>query len=209
MTWEEVRDADRASAVAILPVGAVEAHGPHLPLGTDVIIAEAMAREAGEALAADDRTVFILPPLWYTAAGFAQGFSGTIGVDGDVVSGLVRDIASALLAQGIHTLAIANAHLDPANLMSLRSAAAAAPDGLDVVFLDLTRRATAALLTQEFQTGACHAGRFEGSGGQILPTTSRTPSSQWPRPRRPCDPAPTDRWEGRLTTSPEKCTWTR
>jgi creatinine amidohydrolase len=163
MTWEEVRDADRASAVAILPVGAVEAHGPHLPLGTDVIIAEAMAREAGEALAADDRTVFILPPLWYTAAGFAQGFSGTIGVDGDVVSGLVRDIASALLAQGIHTLAIANAHLDPANLMSLRSAAAAAPDGLDVVFLDLTRRATAALLTQEFQTGACHAGRFEGS----------------------------------------------
>ena len=38
MTWEEVRDLDRSSAVAILPVGAVEAHGPHLPLGTDVVI---------------------------------------------------------------------------------------------------------------------------------------------------------------------------
>ena len=44
MTWEEVRDTDRRNAVAILPVGAVEAHGPHLPLGTDVIIAEAMAK---------------------------------------------------------------------------------------------------------------------------------------------------------------------
>ena len=48
LTWEEVRDLDRPSAVAILPVGAVEAHGPHLPLGTDVVIAEAMARACAE-----------------------------------------------------------------------------------------------------------------------------------------------------------------
>ena len=44
MTWEEARDAGRRRAVAILPVGAIEAHGPHLPLETDVIIAGAMAR---------------------------------------------------------------------------------------------------------------------------------------------------------------------
>src|SRR2546427_256017 len=46
LTWEEVRDLDRTKTVAIVPVGAVEAHGPHLPLATDVIIAEAMARAA-------------------------------------------------------------------------------------------------------------------------------------------------------------------
>src|SRR5438128_5580624 len=51
LTWEEVRDLDRAKAVAILPVGAVEAHGPHLPLATDVIIAETMARAAAARLA--------------------------------------------------------------------------------------------------------------------------------------------------------------
>ena len=39
LTWEEVRDADRARTVAVLPVGALEAHGPHLPLATDVLIA--------------------------------------------------------------------------------------------------------------------------------------------------------------------------
>ncbi len=44
MTWEEARDAAGAASVAILPVGATEAHGPHLPLETDVIIAGAMAR---------------------------------------------------------------------------------------------------------------------------------------------------------------------
>src|SRR5262245_39517096 len=52
LTWEEVRDLDHARAVAILPVGAVEAHGPHLPLGTDVVIARAMARAGAGHLAA-------------------------------------------------------------------------------------------------------------------------------------------------------------
>ena len=43
MTWLEARDAAGPRTVAILPVGAMEAHGPHLPLDTDVIIAQAMA----------------------------------------------------------------------------------------------------------------------------------------------------------------------
>ena len=37
LTWEEVRDLDRPRTVALLPMGAVEAHGPHLPLGTDTV----------------------------------------------------------------------------------------------------------------------------------------------------------------------------
>ncbi len=47
LTWEEVRDLDRGRTMAILPVGAIEAYGPHLPLGTDVFIAHAMARAGG------------------------------------------------------------------------------------------------------------------------------------------------------------------
>lgn len=163
MTWEEARDADRRHAVAILPVGAVEAHGPHLPLGTDVIIAEGMARACGEKLSEDGRTVFLMPPLWYTAAEFAGNFPGTVGVEGPTVSGLIRQIATSLKGQEITTLAIANAHLDPAHLSSLREAASEPPDGSRIVFADLTRRRNAERLTEEFKTGACHAGRFEGS----------------------------------------------
>lgn len=163
MTWEEARDADRRHAVAILPVGAVEAHGPHLPLGTDVIIAEGMARACGEKLSERGRTVFLMPPLWYTAAEFAGNFPGTVGVEGSTVSGLIHQIATSLKGQEITTLAIANAHLDPAHLSSLREAASAPPDGSRIVFVDLTRRRNAERLTEEFNTGACHAGRFEGS----------------------------------------------
>lgn len=163
MTWTEVRGLDLASVVAILPVGAVEAHGPHLPLGTDVVIAEGMARACAERLDAEGRVALVLPPIWYSAAGFAEDFPGTIAVDGDTVRELVRQIATSLARHNIRTLAIANAHLDPAHLASLSAAASDPVEGIEIVFLDLTRRAVATRLTDEFQTGACHAGRFEGS----------------------------------------------
>ncbi|PYP72685.1 MAG: hypothetical protein DMD36_01535 [Gemmatimonadetes bacterium] len=116
MTWEEVRDLDRAKAVAILPTGALEAHGPHLPLGTDVIIAEAMARRAAEKLSARGYDAVLLPPLEYTAAEFAAGFPGTVSLRPSTVTALVVDVASSLGRQGFPVLAIANAHLDPAHV---------------------------------------------------------------------------------------------
>jgi creatinine amidohydrolase len=79
------------------------------------------------------------------------------------VTDLIRQIAASLQEHEITTLAIANAHLDPTHLGSLRDAAANPPPGSRIVFLDLTRRAVAARLSDEFRTGACHAGRFEGS----------------------------------------------
>src|SRR5213596_2463694 len=74
LTWEEVRDLDRARTVAILPVGAIEAHGPHLPLGTDVIIAQAMAGSGAARIAAQGKSVVILPSLPFSAAPFGAGF---------------------------------------------------------------------------------------------------------------------------------------
>lgn len=163
MTWDAVHALDRASVVALLPVGAVEAHGPHMPLSTDVIIAEAMARACGQTLSDAGGSALLLPPVWYTAAGFARAFPGTVQVRPDTVTELVVDIAASLASQGFRMMAVANAHLDPAHLASLRAAVAGAPEGIRIVFLDLTRRAVAAQLSKEFQTGACHAGRFEGS----------------------------------------------
>ena len=163
MTWEEVGEMDRARTVALLPVGAMEAHGPHLPLGTDVIIAEAMARACSDALAEEGTASVLLPPLWATHAGFAADFPGTLSVSAATVSALVGDVASGLARHGFAALAIANAHLDPGHIASLRSASASASGEMPVVFVDLTRRSAAERLTDEFRTGACHAGRFEGS----------------------------------------------
>ncbi|MGH9259111.1 MAG: creatininase family protein, partial [Acidimicrobiales bacterium] len=165
LTWEEVRDLDRAAAVALLPVGAVEAHGPHLPLGTDVIIAEAMARRAAEKLAAQGREAVLLPALAYTAAEFAAGFPGTVSLAPDSVTRAVVEIARSLTRHGFAALALANAHLDPTHRASLAAAVAASTREhlLPVVVPDITRTPWVERLTDEFKSGACHAGQYETS----------------------------------------------
>jgi len=165
MTWEEARDLDRARMVAILPVGAIEAHGPHLPLSADVVIAEAMARAGAEALLARGLPAVILPPLPYTAASFAAGFSGTLSIGGETVTALLLDLSRELTRQGFRALAVANAHLDPAHLKSIAEAERRAREGglIPLIHPDLTKKPWALRLTEEFQGGACHAGRYESS----------------------------------------------
>jgi creatinine amidohydrolase len=165
MTWEEAREVAGPGSAAILPVGAIEAHGPHLPLETDVIIAQAMARSGAALLAARGSRVVVLPPLSYTAAAFAQGFSGTVSLRPETVTATVLDIAGSLTRQGFGVLAIANAHLDPGHLASLEAAVSAIRRdfGLAVAFPNLAAKPWALRLGDEFKSGACHAGQFETS----------------------------------------------
>jgi creatinine amidohydrolase len=165
-TWEEVRDLDPSPSVAILPVGALEAHGPHLPLDTDVIIAAAMAREGARILSEAGHSVLLLPPLAYAPAPFAAGFPGTVSVRPGTLRALVEDIAASLAGSSEPEagegplLVLANAHLDPTHVEVLRELAGASPR---ILFPDITRRRVAERLTEEFRSGACHAGRYETS----------------------------------------------
>ena len=165
MTWEEVRDFDLGKAVAILPVGAVEAHGPHLPLTTDVIISAAMARSAAKKLEAQGYPVLILPSISYTAAPFAASFPGTCSLDADAATAVLVSIARNLTRQGVRILAVANSHLDPANIAAIEAAVASARQEklLKIVFPDISKKPWAMRLTDEFKSGACHAGQYETS----------------------------------------------
>ena len=165
LTWEEVRDLDREHTLVVLPVGAIEAHGPHLPLDTDVVIATAMARAGAKRLGARDKVVLILPALAYTTAGFGAAFQGTLSISRVTVTALVVDLARSLTDQGFRLLALANVHLDPEHLTSLNDAVqlAKADRLLPIIFPDLTRKPWGARLGEEFKSGACHAGRFETS----------------------------------------------
>ncbi len=165
LTWEEVRDLDREHTLVVLPVGAIEAHGPHLPLDTDVVIATAMARAGARKLAARGRVVVILPALAYTAASFGAAFHGTLSVSAITVTALIVDLARSLSHQGFRLLALANVHLDPEHLTALNEAVKLAKTDrlLPIIFPDLTRKPWGTRLGEEFKSGACHAGRFETS----------------------------------------------
>jgi NAD(P)-dependent dehydrogenase (short-subunit alcohol dehydrogenase family)/creatinine amidohydrolase/Fe(II)-dependent formamide hydrolase-like protein len=163
LTWKEA-EALEEGWVAILPVGAVEAHGPHLPLRTDGIIAEAMAQAGADLLEAQGVKVVVLPTLDYAAAPFAEGFPGTVSVDPEIISELVASIALSVTDQGADGLVLASAHLDPTHIESLYDAVELAwAAGAPIVFPDLTRKQWALRLTDEFRSGACHAGQYETS----------------------------------------------
>ena len=165
LTWEEVRDLDRGQTLVVLPVGAIEAHGPHLPLDTDVVIATAMARAGARKLTDRGHVVLILPALAYTAASFGSAFHGTLSISAITVTALIVDIARSLSDQGFGLLALANVHLDPEHLTALNEAVklARADRLLPIVFPDLTRKPWGTRLGDEFRSGACHAGQFETS----------------------------------------------
>ncbi len=164
--WLAVRDALQSGkpVVAILPCGATEAHGPHLPLNTDVIISEGMARGSLSALEQLGYATFVLPSLAYAPANYAEAFPGTINIAAATAKALLLDIARSLKTQGFACLALANSHFDPANVSMLREAADEIRVlGLPVAFPDFTRKKLAQTMTAEFQSGACHAGQFESS----------------------------------------------
>lgn len=163
-TYEEVAALDRTRAVAVVPLGATEAHGPHLPLATDVIIAEAMARAGAARLATQGVAVAITPTVALTPVPFAAAFAGSLGIRRETLVAVLEDLADALASHGFTRLAFASAHLDPAHLAAVYEAVETIQgDGLRVAFPDLTRKPWALRLGDEFLSGACHAGRFETS----------------------------------------------
>ena len=131
---------DEPPVVALLPVGAVEAHGPHLALVTDVVIAVAAAEASLPGLRRLALNPILLPPLPYTAAPFAAAFPGTISVRAATVTALLADVAASLERQGVAALVVVNAHLDPAHLASIRDAVRAHAGLMPVVHPDLTER---------------------------------------------------------------------
>jgi creatinine amidohydrolase len=141
--------------IALWPVGAVEPHGPHAPLGTDTLISVGMCERAAARL--DDAVV--LPPLPFGVTRYGAAFAGAIGISEATLRAVVLDVATALDEQGFRRLVIVNNHFEPEQVATLRAAAEEA----GALYLDLVRRRNAERLTDEFRRGSCHAGRYETS----------------------------------------------
>lgn len=163
LTWPEVRELAPRS-VALLPVGSTEAHGPHLPLSTDVVIAEAVCARVAERLAARAREAVVFPPLAYGLTEFARAFAGTVSVPAGEVTALVRDACLGISAAGFARIAVVNHHLEPAHFRAVREGAEAAKKaGAPVACPDHRRKPWAPMLGEEFTSGGAHAGLYETS----------------------------------------------
>jgi creatinine amidohydrolase len=164
LTYEEAEAIIDKGAWALLPCGATEAHGPHLPLSTDVIIAENAAVGACEVLARQGVHALVLPPVAYAVTEYASEFAGTVTLPLETATALVHDIVMGAIQTGFLGAVLCNAHLEPGNLSALATAAERARDkGVKVAFVDVTKKPHALRLGEEFKSGACHAGSYETS----------------------------------------------
>ncbi|MDR7481833.1 MAG: creatininase family protein [Armatimonadota bacterium] len=164
-TWTEARERLQSASVAILPVGAQEAHGPHLPTSTDVIIAEEMATRGAAELRRRGVEAVVLAALDYVVTYAGAPFPGTIGITPPTLQALVVDIGRSLERQGVRLLLMASAHLEQIHLDTLRHAALALAreTALRAAVLDIREPQWAARLSEEFRRGARHAGSYETS----------------------------------------------
>lgn len=112
LSGEEAQRRLLETGIAILPLGAVETHGPHLPLGTDNYLAAYVARRVAEALGA-----VVLPVMPYGQVWSLYGFPGTLSVDDRALAGILTGIGRSLRDLGVPIFAIVNAHLGNANAM--------------------------------------------------------------------------------------------
>jgi creatinine amidohydrolase len=164
MTYAEAREVIARGAIGLLPAGATEAHGPHLPLSTDVVISREAARRAHRVLLGEGVTSVVLPALAYAVTDYASEFAGTITLPFETAKALVRDVILGAMRTGLRGVVVCNAHLEPENLRALREGAEEARAGGAVVdFPDVTRKPHALRLGEEFKSGACHAGSYETS----------------------------------------------
>ena len=131
--WPEVEDAIGRGLIAILPVGALEQHGPHLPLTTDTVLATGVARRIAEATGA-----MLLPAIAYGDAWTAEGWAGTLSLSPETLRATVTDIGRGLKRMGAKGLVTLNGHFGNREPIAL-AARTLGELGLPVLHLDYPR----------------------------------------------------------------------
>lgn len=165
LAWPKVRSLASAGAVALLPIGSTEAHGPHLPLSVDVVIAEEVCRRVAARLTAKGVSTVTFPPVAYTLTDFAAAFSGTVSLHADTARALMRGVMEGIARAGFTQLLVCNHHLEPAHFKLVHEAAkdARTATGTKIAVADHRRKPHGPRLGEEFMHGGSHAGGYETS----------------------------------------------
>lgn len=104
-SWTDIDES--SPTVGFLPVGSTEQHGPHAPVGTDTIIAQAIAEETTQML---DRDCLCLPTIPVGVAPYHGTFPGTLSVRPETLRRYVVDIIQSLADTSVETVVLVNGH---------------------------------------------------------------------------------------------------
>ncbi len=129
-----------AGAPVLIPVGATEQHGPHLPLGTDAMLADAMARGAAEHVGGLVMPAFSWGYKSQQRSGGGDHLTGSTSLDAAALIGQTQDVLRSLLRQGARRIVLVNGHFENTQFLY---------EGIDLALRELdaeARDASAVLL---------------------------------------------------------------
>jgi creatinine amidohydrolase len=107
---DELRALAQQNAIAILPCGSLEQHGPHLPVEVDSMLGEQVALRAARKLVARGEAAVVLPTLWPGVSEHHMSFGGTISLDLVTYIAVIGNICRSLVRHGFRRIALLNAH---------------------------------------------------------------------------------------------------
>jgi creatinine amidohydrolase len=146
----------------ILPVGSVEEHGPHLPLGTDAFHAIELARRVAEV-----RPVLVAPPVYYGLCRSTREHPGTVSISSSTLRALILDLGREFFRQGLHNLVVISGHAGGTHMAAITDAGEQLLEELPKIrvavvnILDLLREVLAARPELVATKGDAHAGEVE------------------------------------------------
>ena len=116
LSWTDFRDLDKEITLAVLPIGSMEQHGPHLPVATDTFSALALVEGLCDQL--EDILTVQLPLIWCSRSNEHADFPGTVSLSHATFVHLVEDISASVARAGFRKLVIVNWHGGNTGLLS-------------------------------------------------------------------------------------------
>lgn len=162
MTSAEVAEALLRTKTLLLPIGATEDHGAHLPLGTDAFEAREICRRAAKALEAMDCPIVVGPVIPFGVSSFHMGFPGTVTLTSSTLIFVIKEVALSLRAHGFRNICLVHGH--DGNLPQMMTAAqdlVSETDDLTVVVMNWMVE-----LAKAYAAGLGRSRRGESHGGE-------------------------------------------
>lgn len=155
LTWKEFSELSREKVV-IVPIGSLEQHGTHLPLGNDTIVSSTFAEKVAERI-----NGIVMPPINYGYVYTFSDFPGTFGVSSDTLTSIVREVGEGIINEGFRNILFLNAHDENHESIMLASKKLGEKYGVTPLIIEWSQIAKSKL--REIKES-----RFEMHGGEAL-----------------------------------------
>lgn len=164
LTSPQIADLVARHPLALLPVGQLEEHGPHLPVNADAMIAERVTQAAAAQL--EDLPVLLMPTVWSGYSGKElTKWAGTIRLRTRVFADMIHDVVLSLVEMGITKIATVNGHGHHPALLEMVAREIADETGVYIACIEVAKMAAPAV--QKYRRsapgGCIHGCEFETS----------------------------------------------